>query len=527
MPHPILLLGNNDLTIHIADDLMNAGYDLLLASPDGDIPGLNTKIFGSGSKATIEVLTNTTVSACRGTMDDFNIQLAVGGIPESRHVSQIIICENDQRQTDYAVHGLQPSEVVVSLSQLQNHVDQDDNLRLIPTEITRVIFLIGLKRESTPDVTGRAMESALKLQKSGKKVYLLTGNLKVADHGLESLYHQATEAGVIVIKFNKTRPAIQTGAQGQVLIEFEDELAARRFRLTPDLTVLDEIRTPSQYLDQLIQIFELETDLNGYAQGDNVHRAVVLTNRKGILVAGPSRNIATWREQSLDAGSAALTLLSGFGQENLTPASYATINNGRCIHCLTCHRLCPYRAITISSRVYVQPNACEACGICKAECPREAIELTGLDRAVDSPSQGAQSIGSQSTPLIMVFSCGRSAMPASRLAEVMGHTLPMGAKVIQVPCAGSLSADDLLTAFQNGADGVLLLTCHIDNCHSSHGNRFARERANIIQTRFEQIGFESERIRIQTLAANMGTAFAEILNDFEKMLVDLGPSRLK
>jgi coenzyme F420-reducing hydrogenase delta subunit len=44
---------------------------------------------------------------------------------------------------------------------------------------------------------------------------------------------------------------------------------------------------------------------------------------------------------------------------------------------------------------------------------------------------------------------------------------------------------------------------------------------------FSRIGFEKERILIQTLASNMGAEFAQIADRFEETIVKLGPSRLK
>jgi coenzyme F420-reducing hydrogenase delta subunit len=109
----------------------------------------------------------------------------------------------------------------------------------------------------------------------------------------------------------------------------------------------------------------------------------------------------------------------------------------------------------------------------------------------------------------------------------MGHNLPSKLKIIEVPCSGSISFDHLFAAFKNNVDGVLVLTCHEGNCHSERGNIYARQTIDEIKDKFPQIGFEKERIRIKTLASNMGTEFAEIVKGFEETIAKLGPSRLK
>ena len=354
----ILLLGNNTLTAEIAGHVMETGLKLILATPGGDLNVPIPLAADTESQKHVEVLTKTSVTACHGTCGDFTIQMVADGRSVSRKVSQVIISEDVEKETDFTSHGLYPSPGVVSLSRLRRALDSDAGTVQLPAVAAKVVFLIGLLKEATSKTTRDAMESALNLQQSGNQVYILTGNLKVADFGLERLYRYLKEAGTVFIKFTKTRPKIFSGHHDQVIIEFDDEVAGRPFRLSPDLTVLDEITTPSQYLEKLVQIFELERDLNGFAQADNIHRLGVLTNRKGILVAGPARNALTVHEQFSDGRTAVLTTVAAEHREAAAGPAPAEIDPGRCIRCLTCHRLCPYRAIVVNTRVQIQPSAC-------------------------------------------------------------------------------------------------------------------------------------------------------------------------
>ncbi|MFZ0726917.1 MAG: hydrogenase iron-sulfur subunit, partial [Desulfobacterales bacterium] len=87
-------------------------------------------------------------------------------------------------------------------------------------------------------------------------------------------------------------------------------------------------------------------------------------------------------------------------------------------------------------------------------------------------------------------------------------------KVITVPCAGAVSVRDILGAFAAGAGGVLVLTCHIDNCHSETGNRHARRRVEYLADHLEQMGFGGDRLQIATLAANMPAEYADVTRRF-------------
>jgi len=99
-----------------------------------------------------------------------------------------------------------------------------------------------------------------------------------------------------------------------------------------------------------------------------------------------------------------------------------------------------------------------------------------------------------------------------RTAAATGQRWEAHVNLIEVPCAGSLGQDAILAAFELGADGVMVLTCHDDNCHSRTGNRLARSRVDHTQAFLERYG-RAGRLVFRTTAANMeaeiGCALAE------------------
>jgi coenzyme F420-reducing hydrogenase delta subunit len=173
------------------------------------------------------------------------------------------------------------------------------------------------------------------------------------------------------------------------------------------------------------------------------------------------------------------------------------------------------------------PDACEGCGICFAECPRGAISLNLPDNrnAANEIRRAAGIL--KSSPFIIAFCCNRSAVRAKELAICMGYSLPENLKVVEVPCSGYVSMEYILSAFQNNAEGVLVLTCHAGNCHSEEGNIFARNRVEQLKDAFSHMNFEKERLEIKTLASNMGYEFAQIVCNFENTLKTLGSGDLK
>jgi len=519
-----LLIGQGECARRIARDLASEQADIIVATPgdDFDLPG-----------AKAAVLPKSRVLACRGTAGDFTVALDCAGELQSADVQRIVIAESDRRLPEFSRYGLTPSETVIDISGLSARLQEaaEDAARF--DGIQAAVFVCGLNAESNPVMAAEVMRAAFQLQAGHDlKTYILTGNLKVAAEGLEKLYRESRAAGVVYIKFTHTRPEIEQQDDGRVRFEFTDEITGSACRLTADLTIVDERIVPSEYTRDLARIFELESDLNGFAQGDNVHRLTVLTNRRGIVVAGGSRNVLAPADQYVDAHNAVLSILDAPPDSSAAVEAKAQIDTGRCVRCLTCYRLCPYRAIEIQAghRIAVVAEACERCGICVAECPREAISFGVPEAEADStPSAGGQMPSAQGAfiPTITAFCCSRSAARAGQLATSMGHRLPAGLQIVEVTCGGSVALQDILSAFQSGADGVLVLTCHEGNCHSERGNTHARQRVDLISGLMEAMGLEGGRLAKHTLASNMGVEFADKLVHFEKQLQELGPSRLK
>ena len=124
----------------------------------------------------------------------------------------------------------------------------------------------------------------------------------------------------------------------------------------------------------------------------------------------------------------------------------------------------------------------------------------------------------------MVFGCARSAGQALALSRQTGHILPGGVQFVEVPCAGTISSRHLLAAFDAGADGVMLCTCHTDNCRSEIGNQVARRRAISVRNLLKEAGVDGSRLNITSVAANMGNEFTFMINAFADRIKALNAS---
>jgi coenzyme F420-reducing hydrogenase delta subunit/ferredoxin len=308
---------------------------------------------------------------------------------------------------------------------------------------------------------------------------------------------------------------------GTVTLAFTDEYTREPFQLAPDLLVVDETIQPPRYLTSIANVFKLHTDPEGFLQKENVHRVGVFTNRRGIYAAGPARGVASSAVQRTEADDVSLVIVQQHRNSEKANPQAAEIDPHQCVRCLTCLRLCPYGAITLNTKPCVMPTACEGCGLCRAECPRQAIFLAPLEQAnlLEQAGLGLeQGTVAPGNPRMVAFCCSRSAAQAGHMATCMGQTTPPNLSVVEVPCAGGISIRHILGAFEMGADGVLVLTCHTDNCHSEYGNQYAHARVHQLQGTLQSIGLDAKRLHVRTLASNMGFEFAQIVNQFEREL---------
>ena len=100
-------------------------------------------------------------------------------------------------------------------------------------------------------------------------------------------------------------------------------------------------------------------------------------------------------------------------------------------------------------------------------------------------------------------------------------------RIIKVPCTGKVDVIHLLTAFEAGADGVLVVGCLEGDCHFVEGNLFAKRRVHRVKGILDRVGVGGERLEMFNLSAGMGGRFAEIVEEMTQRVQALGPNPVK
>jgi F420-non-reducing hydrogenase iron-sulfur subunit len=101
------------------------------------------------------------------------------------------------------------------------------------------------------------------------------------------------------------------------------------------------------------------------------------------------------------------------------------------------------------------------------------------------------------------------------------------ARVVRIMCSGRLDPQFVLTAFREGADGVLIGGCHPGDCHYQEGNYKALRRVILLKRFLKDMGIEEERIRLEWIAASEGDRVQKVMNEMTEAVRKLGPMHLE
>ncbi len=126
-------------------------------------------------------------------------------------------------------------------------------------------------------------------------------------------------------------------------------------------------------------------------------------------------------------------------------------------------------------------------------------------------------------PKIIAFLCTWCSYTGADGAGIARLKSPANIRAIRVPCSGRVSPEIIMRTFDQGADGVLVLGCHIGECHYDTGNHRTAKRLPVVKALMEFAGLEPQRLRLDWVSASEGERFAHIANEFVDGVRALGP----
>ena len=371
----------------------------------------------------------------------------------------------------------------------------------------QVVILLDYNAETPEYITQEAVELSRKLANRKKRVLFLSRFVKSADTDREEAGRKAREAGVVFVKYE------------QVSLQFDEE--RQKFKIKASDGVLDieaetsvvlaAMEKENPELTSLVKKLRLHNSTTANSTGDRFFLHPVFTTRRGVYHAGLCSIKADAEQKAEEAVRIIVKDMSAmtdkdYVHEILRGQSYPEIDVAKCAFCYTCHRACPHGALEPdieNDGMKTVESACQACGICIAICPGEAItrkeeDVQGKKTAVDAKSEQGKSESGQ----CKVFCCENGAVDAYE--EIKDELAKAGAKVNMqaVACGGAVGAD-LISKAMSAHDKVLIACCHEGACRHVDGEKRGCKQAERVVAMLEKANIGSKKVEVVKISHPM------------------------
>jgi len=202
----------------------------------------------------------------------------------------------------------------------------------------------------------------------------------------ERIYQEARRAGVLFVQYDFDRkPQVQI-ADARLQVTVWEPVLGEELVLEPDLLVLSMPVVPSPGSREFAARLKLPVDLDGFFLEAHVKLRPVDFATDGFFLAGMAHYPKFLGEAIAQAQAAAARAATVLSRDYLEVGGIvAQVDSEKCVACLTCVRICPYRVPRIRADLvgvggivgaaYIEPAQCHGCGVCVGECPAKAIQL--------------------------------------------------------------------------------------------------------------------------------------------------------
>jgi F420-non-reducing hydrogenase iron-sulfur subunit len=126
-------------------------------------------------------------------------------------------------------------------------------------------------------------------------------------------------------------------------------------------------------------------------------------------------------------------------------------------------------------------------------------------------------------PKVVAFLCNWCSYAGADNAGIARMPSPANVLPIRVMCSGRVSPEMVLRAFRSGADGVLVLGCHIGDCHYIDGNHRTIKRMPLLHNLLTYVGIHPDRFRLDWVSSAEAPRFAQVTTEFVEAVRELGP----
>ncbi|HTU02655.1 MAG TPA: hydrogenase iron-sulfur subunit [Candidatus Sulfotelmatobacter sp.] len=142
---------------------------------------------------------------------------------------------------------------------------------------------------------------------------------------------------------------------------------------------------------------------------------------------------------------------------------------------------------------------------------------------IASTAQGTAESPALWEPRIVGFLCYWCSYTGADSAGTARMKYPPNVDIVKLMCSGRVDPELIATAFAHGADGVVVLGCHIGDCHYISGNHKTMVRMPLVRRMLADLGIEPARFRHEWVSAAEGEKFSKLVTQMTAEVRELGP----
>jgi heterodisulfide reductase subunit A-like polyferredoxin len=310
--------------------------------------------------------------------------------------SVIVMADGSTKDLEHAVVVVatggveyEPTEYLAGRSdRVMTQVDLEDKIANNRAEVKGLksvvmIQCVGSREEDhmycSRVCCSQAVKNAVKLKDADPEteVYVLYRDIRT--YSMKELkYREAREKGVTFIRFDVDQPPEVTQEDGQLKVKVRDMVMGADILLTPDILALSAAIRPQPDAEEFASKLKLPLTQDKFFMEAHMKLRPLDFVNEGMFLCGLAhapKTVAESISQARGAASRAITILSK--PYLMVGGIVSQVDEDMCVACLTCVRSCPYNVPRINERgaAYIEPAACQGCGICASACPRKAIKL--------------------------------------------------------------------------------------------------------------------------------------------------------
>ncbi len=149
-----------------------------------------------------------------------------------------------------------------------------------------------------------------------------------------------------------------------------------------------------------------------------------------------------------------------------------------------------------------------------AGTPSAGREMAGA--AADVSRDGWQ-------PTLVAMVCNWCTYAGADMAGTARRAQAPNIRIVRFLCTGRIDPVHILTAFERGADGVIVSGCHPGDCHYVQGNLLARRRLSVFSELMDFLGLDRRRLHFAWVSASEGVKWSQVVDQAVAAVRAVGP----